>query len=75
METFGKLQVRIYICYSQDEHGRTTSGSWRTLMTRWTDRENVEQLLQTFSAANPELQPHRHQLRVTFDTSEAIRIT
>jgi hypothetical protein len=44
-------------------------------MTRWTDRENVEQLLQTFSEANPELQVISHQLRITFETSEDIRIS
>lgn len=75
METYGKLNVRIHICYSRDEHGRVTSGSWRTLLSKWTDREDVEQLLQAFTAANPELLLPRHQLRVTFDTSEELRIT
>ena len=74
METYGQLKVRMYVCYSQDQHGRTTSGSWRTLMSRWTDREHVEELLKEFSAANLELHNMRSQLRVTFDTSESIRL-
>jgi hypothetical protein len=44
-------------------------------MSKWTDREDVEQLLQAFTAANPELLLPRHQLRVTFDTSEELSIT
>lgn len=74
METYGKLIVRMYISYTRDEHGRTLSGGWKTLMTRWTDRENVEPLLQTFGKANPELQVISHQLRITFETSEDIRV-
>lgn len=74
METFGKLNVRVFIATQKpDEHGRLR-GSWRTLMSCWTDREEVETRLQTFSAANPELLLPRHQLRVTFDTSEELRI-
>ena len=74
METYGKLQVRVFIATEKpDEHGRLRGG-WRTLMSKWTDREDVEQLLQTFTAANPELLLPRHQLRVTFDTSEELRI-
>ena len=73
METYGKLIVRMYISYTRDEHGRTLSGSWRTLMSKWTDRENVEQLLQTFGKANPELMNVSYQLRITFETREDIR--
>lgn len=74
METYGKLIVRMYVHTAKpDTHGRV-AGVWRTLMTRWTDRENVEQLLQTFSEANPELQVISHQLRITFETSEDMRI-
>jgi hypothetical protein len=69
METYGQLKIRMYVAYTQDQHGRAT-GSWRTLFSRWIDREHVDQQLETFSAANPELNVVRHQLRITFDTSE-----
>ena len=73
-ETYGQLKVRMYVCTAKpDMYGRP-AGGWRTLLSRWTDRENVEQLLQTFSEANPELHVLRSQLRVTFDTSEDIRV-
>ena len=73
METYGHLKVRIYIAHSQDQHGRL-DGRWRTIYSKWTDRESVELLLETFTAANPALHHSRSQLRVTFDTSEDIRI-
>ena len=70
METYGKLKVRIFIATQlPDKHGRM-HGSWRTLFSRWTDRKDAEQLLETFTAANPELLLPRHQLQVTFETSE-----
>lgn len=68
MDTFGKLIVRMYISYAQDEHGRTLSGSWRTLMSRWVEREDVDQIVHQLREANPDL---RH-LRVTFETREDI---
>lgn len=74
METYGKLIVRMYVCTAKPDGYARPAGGWRTLMTKWTEREGVEQQLQTFSEANPELQVLSHQLRVTFDTSEDIRI-
>jgi hypothetical protein len=43
-------------------------------MTRWTEREDVEQLLETFTAANPALNFKHHELRITFETSEDIMV-
>lgn len=74
METYGKLQVRVFIATQRDEHGRV-HGSWRTLFACWTDRDEVEARLQGFTAANPELLLPRHQLRVTFDTTEELRLS
>lgn len=72
MQRYGKLKVRIFIATQPtDKHGRM-HGSWKTLMSRWTERENVEQLVDAFTAANPELLLPRHQIHVTFDTSEDI---
>ena len=71
METYGQLKIKIFIAFSQDQHGRL-DGRWRTIYSKWTDRENVEQLLETFTAANPALHYSRSQLRVTFDTSEEL---
>lgn len=71
METYGQLKIRIHIAYAQDQHGRVV-GSWRTIYSKWTDRENVEQLLETFVAANPDLQHSRSQLHATFETRESI---
>lgn len=72
METYGKLKVRIFVATQlPDKHGRM-HGSWKTLMSRWTDRKDVDQIMDTFTAANPELLLPRHQLHVTFDTSEEI---
>ena len=74
METYGQLKVRVFIATDKpDEHGRLRGG-WRTLMVKWADREDVEQLLQTFAAANPELLLPRHRLNVTFNTSETLSI-
>ena len=76
METYGQLKVRVYIAFSQDQYGRL-DGRWRTIYSKWTERENVEQLLEHFTAGNAALmQSHVRdsRLRVTFETSEELRI-
>jgi hypothetical protein len=74
METYGKLKVRVFIATQKpDEHGRLRGG-WRTLMACWIDREDIEQRLQVFSEANPELLLPRHRLNVTFDITEELSI-
>ena len=73
METFGHLKIKMFIAFSQDEHGRL-DGRWRTIYSKWTERENVEQLLETFAQANPAICSAFNQLHVAFETSENIRI-
>ena len=76
MKTYGQLKVRMFIAFPPDQHGRL-DGSWRTIYSKWTDRENVEQLLEHFAAGNAALvQSHVRdsRLQVTFDTSEELMI-
>ena len=73
METFGHLKVKMFIAFSQDQHGRV-NGRWKTIYSKWTDRENVDQLLETFAEANPTLHPVFNQLHIAFETSESLRI-
>jgi len=75
METYGKLNIRVFIATQKPDDNGRPRGGWRTLMACWIDREEIEQRLQTFSEANPELLLPRHQLRVTFDTIEELRIS
>lgn len=72
METYGKLTVRMFIVYAQDEYGRVTRGSWKTLMSKWVDREDVEQTLSKFADVNPTIHHQRPHLDVKFTVQEHI---
>ena len=72
MEDLGTLRVKLFVAAQlPDQHGRL-NGSWRTLLTKWTSRDQVDQLLESFKAANPWLQPAHNGLDVTFVTSEQL---
>lgn len=73
-ESYGTLKVRLFIAAQlPDQFGRL-NGSWRTLLTKWTSRSQVDQLLENFQAANPWLQPAHSELDVTFVTSERFHL-
>ena len=72
MQAFGRLKIALHVATQPaDQHGRL-NGSWRTLLTKWTSRDQVDQLLESFKAANPWLQPAHNGLDVTFVTSEQL---
>lgn len=72
MQTYGKLTIRMYVLITKPDTHTRARGSWRTLMTKWIDREEVEHALLTFTEANPELHAIKRQLDIKFDTSEDI---
>jgi hypothetical protein len=74
METYGQLKIRVFVATQKPDDNGRLRGGWRTLMACWIDREDVEQRLQVFAEANPELLLPRHRLNVTFDTSESLSI-
>jgi hypothetical protein len=68
----GRLKVALFVsAQPADKHGRL-NGSWRTLFTKWVYRDQVDQILLDFKAANPWLQPSHSELDVTFVTSEQL---
>ena len=72
MEDLGTLRVKLFVAAQlPDQHGRL-NGSWRTLLTKWTSRDEVDRILLDFKAANPWLQPSHSDLDVTFVTSEQL---
>jgi len=70
----GRLTVKMFVAsHVPDNHGRT-HGSWRTLLSRYLDREDIDVALAWFMEANPQLRRETHQLHAQFVTEETLKL-
>ena len=74
METVGRLTIKMFVAsHAPDNHGRTR-GSWRTLLSRYLDRDDIDETLMGFMEANPQLRRETHHLMAQFVTEETIKL-
>lgn len=56
IDTFGTLVIKMFIALESDHHGRD-KGTFRTVYSRYMDRNKIPEFLAQFSELNPKL-PH-----------------
>ena len=63
-DTYGKLTIKIFVTMECDEHGRE-KGTWRTLLHKYMDKNDVPATIAKFSDLNTQFQ--RGRVDIYFD--------